>query len=105
MKEASKSVLSFGATAQSRSWGGASQKLRATMSSANVTDDASSATRASGVRGAASGERTSRPPELRRSRSRTPTLRLNRGMTRSAYSSCRVHRLSSTPPATHQTNL
>ena len=50
MKEASKSGLSLGATAHTRSWGGASQKLRASMSSAGVIDDASSRRRASGDR-------------------------------------------------------
>ena len=86
MKEASKSVLSFGATEQSRSWGGVSQTLRTSTSSAGAMEDASSATRASGAPGAAIEWRSRRPLELRGHQPRAPTIRSNRGMTRSVCS-------------------
>ena len=89
MKEASKSVLSLGATAHTRSWGGTSQKLRASMSSAGVTDDASSSRRrrrASGDRGATVAARSRPRLKPRKRRTQAPTMRRTDGMTHSAYS-------------------
>ena len=76
MKEASKSVLSFGATAHTWSWGGTSQKLRATtMSSASVHADASSRTRASDNRGATGAERSRGLRKPRKRSPQAPTMR------------------------------